>query len=589
MGDYLPGAGAAPERISNNGDLAMPAASATISVNSVDFYGNGVVTEASAPGTVGGVAVSGNQDLLPLRADLQTFAATLADLTPECTISPLTFGYASATSPIGNSPYMLELNMDACDTNNDGIAVYEVQSGSEFVIENFNMIFESAGLKTFGVFLIKADRMRVSSATLMGGDGVVGNVRNDCPSKTVFPPPPPGTAAQSGTLTAMFVHLGESHLPSHSGNKNAANTGNLFDISNSVIEGIGFFDMTAFDTYAGGAYNQFKTGIRANNVEGCTQMIAPRLDFDNVRFDKCIIPCGPLYPNSADALCEGHAPVMKKCSVFGDPYIKRWGETPDSSRKAIAWQGGCDVIVTKTQTAYGHPLMIQARTSVSPVAPYSVVSEVAIEHGTGTRVRFTANNEVFYGPANGETKWTPSGTGDSLKVGTHDWLTVKYLAPVAVGVNTYKDLQGQRVPDTTMAYSYEIALSGFSTVTISNVVDFMNIVIHGSETDFFNGGGVCGEFQLGKPMLRDGSRAADYQSFAENWVPTPAESLFANHQGICTYPAGVTSRRLRGKTVDPEFEAQAREACEGADELELCMDDVIVTNNLGAAWIHKLV
>lgn len=593
----MPGAAAPFEGVDYKGDLAMPATAGKVNMATVGLFGDlGLETSntgsagtfsgshtTSSLGAVNNSPSATAQNLMKLTSDLQKLTDVIAAMPTECTISPTSLGFAS-TNVIGNSQNMLELNMDNCDTNNDGIAVYDIESGATLTIQNFNMIFESAGRNTFGVFRIKADKLTVSNAGLLAGDGVVGNVDNACPvyNSANYPP-----QALDNTLAAMFVHLGESHMASFSGLKNSNNVGNLFDISNSIISGVGFFDLTPFSDPAVSP-NDFKTKIKVAGTQACTQLVAPRIEASMARMNMCTLPCD----TSADAVCG----ITKKASVFGDPYVKRWGQMPGSSRKAFEWQGACDVIVSKTVTSFGLPLMIQARTASSPAVSYSVVQEIAISHGSGDRIRITANNEVFYGPpAASESLWTPSGPGDTLKVGTHDWLTIKQLAPVQVGANTYKDLNGNHVPTTATVHSYEIALSPSSKVTISNVVDFMNIVIDGSQIDFLNSGGVLGDYQLGKPILRNGSKAAGstleaaYKAFVEDWVPTSAESLFFAPQSVCTYPT-ATARRLRGSAaVDPEFEAQAREACTGASEFELCMDDVIQTNNLAAAWIHQLV
>ena len=144
--------------------------------------------------------------------------------------------------------------------------------------------------------------------------------------------------------------------------------------------------------------------------------------------------------------------------------------------------------------------------------------------------------------------------------------------------------------------SYDIVLNDKSVITVIKTKSFLSISVSGQASDFDESYGLLGDFHTGAAQGRDGrSMDQDWNAFGMEWqVRQDEPQLFRTLRepqlpyAKCHMPTAVqTKRRLRGEEHNPEFLAQAQEACTDAgDEFDACMSDVLGTGDLSfaAAW-----
>jgi protocatechuate 3,4-dioxygenase beta subunit len=310
--DYLPGAAKVGEGVSWTGDVALTSPNAAFDMSNVELFGQvGVVADSSNPvssvsnslffpngvGTgvsppVGGLAlppngVTANADaaMLALRGELDAFENYVTNLVPEKTL----VGGVDLPdfSGIEDVPYF-ELNVDPFDTNNDGLAVIDIlidNGNSDFKLTNSNWVIESTK-GTLAIFRIRGgSNLVLNQSTILKGDGILGN-------SDAGPPANPA----NDDLGAIFIKANDY--------KNAANTGTnpgeplnsgdtVFSFNDTVLNGVAFYDLIAFDEQNSDVeFDNGTTELKINNGQGCAQFIAPKINFNNVRFERCDAPEG---------------------------------------------------------------------------------------------------------------------------------------------------------------------------------------------------------------------------------------------------------------------------------------------------------
>lgn len=545
-------------------------------------------TQKTGIDTTGPVHLSGyaNVNFAPHRAELKALADWIASKPAECTMNAANIrSYTSFLTTAdgvvgGGTANTIEFNMDYCDTDNDGVAVVDIDVGdNDLHFHDGHLILDSTYLQKFGVFRVISDRMIVERFTIMSGDGALINNHSWCPTLAQMRPPP-ASHLYNGELSAIFVHLGRDAMPgTPQPNKISGAEIETFRFDTVILGGVAFYDLISFDGSQSDPYQLGRTYTTVLNTQGCTQFVAPRVDLVNVRLNQCKLPCTRIAGLPCFVQGTNVGELNKQCAIYGDPRVKRW------DRKPRSWQGQCDIVMAKSQMATGQQLEIQLRTQhVLSSRPYSVVSEFAMQLGS-TRARFNYTH-VMYGPMGAEQEWWVGMQTQNLVL--NDFTIWKPRTAAAADFNTtFKDLNGNTVAKGSIVHTYRIPISGASYVDVSRVGGFLNVYLFGAGPDFYNGVGACGQWSDGKAINRALAEESDLTTFMEDWMVKPGESLFAGGSpSQCTYPPTSPARKLRGESTDPAFEKAAAKACAKAEVFEDCMEDVLWTDNLAVAASH---
>jgi hypothetical protein len=311
--DFLPGAAQVGEGVSWTGDVALTSPTGYFNMSNVELYGQvGVVAARSNPvssvsnseffpnGVGDGFDKTGNGQNLPpngvstntsamaaLRSELDAFEQFVTDLAPEATLSP---GNGLPTSEGIEDVDYFELNVDQYDTNNDGIAVIDIEVGNgdkDFKLTNSHWVIESVKkTRTRAIFRILGDsNLVLNQSTIVVGDGILGN------GNTTSPP----TGGPTTELGAIFIKAND-----YNNGKGGRNSGEAvdsgdttFNFNDTVLNGVGFYDLIIFDEQNNNAkFDNGTTELVINNGQGCAHFISPKINFNNVRFERCAIPEG---------------------------------------------------------------------------------------------------------------------------------------------------------------------------------------------------------------------------------------------------------------------------------------------------------
>ena len=297
--DYLPGAAKVGEGVSWTGDVALTSPNAAFDMSNVELYGQvGVVADSSNPvssvsntlyfpnGVGNGVNPAGGQALPPngvtanadaamaaLRAELDAFENYVTNFAPEVT---LTGGNGLPDFSGIENEAIFTLNIDPYDTNNDGIAVIDIlidNGNSDFKLTNSNWIIEGDG-STFAIFRIRGgSNLVLNQSTILIGDGGIGTC----------------TDGEHG-LGAIFIKAND-----YSNGQGGTNPGEslqssdtVFSFNDTVLNGVGFYDLIAFDDQnSDPEFDNGTTELKINNGQGCAQFVSPKINFNNVRFERC--------------------------------------------------------------------------------------------------------------------------------------------------------------------------------------------------------------------------------------------------------------------------------------------------------------
>lgn len=310
--DYLPGAAQVGEGVSWTGDVALTSPNAKFDMSNVELYGQvGVVADSSGPVSsvsntlffpdgVGdgfdnsgdgqdlppnGVTANLNAEMAALRSELDGFENFVTNLTSEVTLSP---GNGLPTQEGIEDVDVFELLVDPYDINGDGIAVIDILvdgGDSDFKITNSNWIIESEN-GTFAIFRILGDsNLVLNQSTILVGDGVDGNGGQDGV----------GPGGEIHELGAIFVKAAEyKDADGNFVDGEALDSGDtVFSFNDTVLNGVGFYDLIVFDDGNNDPYfDNGTTELKINNGQGCAHFISPKINFNDVRFERCALPEG---------------------------------------------------------------------------------------------------------------------------------------------------------------------------------------------------------------------------------------------------------------------------------------------------------
>lgn len=139
--------------------------------------------------------------------------------------------------------------------------------------------------------------------------------------------------------------------------------------------------------------------------------------------------------------------------------------------------------------------------------------------------------------------------------------------------------------------NYQISWNTGSFLNVKARGIFMSVEVGGG-VDLFHSVGMMGRFSSGEMLSRQGNPMdpTDMIAFGMEWqVKENDPFLFSDIRDpqwpgeSCRMPEGSSHRNLRS---DPELSAAAAQACQGADDYEMCVEDVVLTGEVSLAEIY---
>lgn len=245
----------------------------------------------------------------------------------------------------------------------------------------------------------------------------------------------------------------------------------------------------------------------------------------------------------------------------GDPHFKRFNHLKRSS-----FHGECDLVLLQSVEA---DVAVHIRTTLADT--YSFIEQVAIKVGKSTFLEF--HQDILY--VNG------SEVADDKALST---------------LELADDVDLQVVP-SKRGRSFTVKLANGLSIIVLSAKQYMSVKLGGRLTSLKDSVGMWGSFPSGDLFGRDGRVMTDYQDYGHEWQvhsDTDGE-LFMEARSPqwpydrCHMPAfgGSTSRR-RLRANNGALHEQALTACTAThpDDVELCVDDVLMTGDLDilAAW-----
>jgi hypothetical protein len=246
--------------------------------------------------------------------------------------------------------------------------------------------------------------------------------------------------------------------------------------------------------------------------------------------------------------------------VFGDPHFRTWsGEKYD-------FHGVCDLVLLRNPSFQnGLGLDIHLRTTKTRV--WSYVSSAVVRIGKeslevmgGTENRFWVNNEQ----GNERDEATIAGY------------------PVV-----FQQLSAN-------SRSFSLTLSNDARIELKTWKGYVSVHIHNADDDNFAGSlGLLGAYPSGAKLARDNTTLLkDNNAFGLEWQVQPADGrLFHNIDGPqfpqkCEIPSTSQMRRRLGESLISKEDAQLACARVSEDDFDLCVFDVMATNDKEAAGAY---
>jgi hypothetical protein len=169
--------------------------------------------------------------------------------------------------------------------------------------------------------------------------------------------------------------------------------------------------------------------------------------------------------------------------------------------------------------------------------------------------------------------------------------TVEEL-PLTFGANFKYTISNAPVEGKTgrMYQYYNVDLHKESTLLFKFYKNFLTINISGHPHDFSDAVGLLGDYTTGDMITRDGNTMTDFDQFGFEWQVNPLTDgqLFLDDRSPqlpyeqCRMPTAARPAR-RHLRQNMDLFREASNACGSAGDIDLCIDDVMTTGDLGLA------
>jgi hypothetical protein len=206
-----------------------------------------------------------NFDATVLINELNEWQKEISGLTRDVTIGDIAgvdFGGSKIDNYYSTDKGTLITDLDALDTNGDGFAVIDIDTGKLFEIGNTDWILKT-NKNTIAIFRMQTNvTVKINNSSIMMGCSDM-SVKN-CEDEKVQ------------DLGAIFYTDQVS---------NSTNT--VIDVSDSILGGIGLWDFSRMAANNDDNLNDDKTLINFQNAQGCIQAISEQVIMSNTRFNRC--------------------------------------------------------------------------------------------------------------------------------------------------------------------------------------------------------------------------------------------------------------------------------------------------------------
>lgn len=305
---------------------------------------------------------------------------------------------------------------------------------------------------------------------------------------------------------------------------------------------------------------------------GNAKMVTQQFNENNVRKIKIFLCGSGAIPNIVfnDPGCPPprSSPVSSPHGGGGggDPHIQRWG------RERFPFHGECDLVLTHSDGFHNNAgLDLHIRTTIQDY--YSYIETAALRVGDTI---LEMHKDYFY--VNGVKH-------------TEAELPFVFGGEFKYTINEAEINKHEKNEQFDKKF-YRVDLHEDSYVIFKFYKNYLTVSIDGHPADFGDSTGLLGDFDHGEMWGRDGRMITDTQEFGFEWQVSPDEPrLFIDSRQPqlpyerCRMPTAAMSKQRKLRGVDLALSGQAAEACssqQGTD-LDLCIEDVMITGDLGLA------
>jgi len=245
----------------------------------------------------------------------------------------------------------------------------------------------------------------------------------------------------------------------------------------------------------------------------------------------------------------------------GDPHFQRW------DREHGSFHGECDlVMVHSDKFQSGAGLDLHVRTTIEDYFSYIEIAALRVGESI---VEFHQDHFYLDG-----VKYAPRDL--PLTFGNH--------VTISNGV-----VEAGKNPNY---YQYfQVDLNEHSSMLFKYYKKFLTIDVNGHAKDFNDSVGLLGDYKTGNMLSRYGAVMSDFDQYGFEWQVNPGDAkLFREDRGPqlpyepCRMPtAARPARKLRG--ADAALYESAAAACAhvSGSDVELCVEDVLATGDIGLA------
>lgn len=282
----------------------------------------------------------------------------------------------------------------------------------------------------------------------------------------------------------------------------------------------------------------------------------------------------PIVFTATDSLGEVTVQTIRvevnSCGVInGDPHIARW------NRKSFDFHGECDLVMLHSETLNGDTTLdLHIRTEIE--GAFSSITSAALRVGDDV-VEITPYHVHYQGKS---IKW------EHLPLET-----ANFRIPLP-----RRRFYGK--PRVKM----QIFLNDRSVIRIRRTMlekslDMLSITVDGAPEDFAHSHGLLGDYHTGEALGRDGRVITDWNEYGMEWqVQEDEPMLFIDKDrqpqlplAKCTMPSKSVTREslLSARRTNPNLYMNAQIACAKVNDLEGCMEDVLLSKDTKAAEAYE--
>eukprot|EP00977_Amphora_coffeiformis_P028009 scaffold34682_cov243-Amphora_coffeaeformis.AAC.6 len=209
----------------------------------------------------------------------------------------------------------------------------------------------------------------------------------------------------------------------------------------------------------------------------------------------------------------------------------------------------------------GKGLFVHIRTTITD--SYSYIEAVAIQVGDST-LEFYPDHMTL--------------NGDKV---VHDDLPVAFGSGLEFTLNCEPESKKHMI----------LQLNDQAFISITSYSNFMRVSFTGTAEEYGNSVGLLGEFSTGNMLGRHGQLIENVMEYGFEWqVNEEDKVLFSEVREPqlpyekCRMPTTSVQARRRLKKMDNSALAEeAQAACNGLNDFELCVSDILMTGDLGMA------